>query len=271
MVSSRFYHIVFTYKTHPIIKGFSMKKLLAVSLVLFFASASQPQVSPAVAANMRFAFEEIGSAFTKKTGCKVTPVYGSSGKLVTQIKTGAPYDLFISADVAFTDSVVASKLAEGTPKIYAYGKLVLWTTKNFELSKGISVLADTAIKIVALGDLKLTVYGPAAKKLLENSNLWTKVEPKAVYGENITKTAQFIAGGSADIGFTAKSIVLSDEMKGKGRWIEIDSGKYDPMPQAAVILKHGESGNTKATHALFDFLYSKEAQDIMLRYGYKIP
>jgi molybdate transport system substrate-binding protein len=247
-----------------------MKKLLAASFVLFFAFASQAQVSPAVAANMRFAFEDIRNAFTKKTGYTVTPIYGSSGKLVTQIKTSAPYDMFISADVAYSDSVVAAKLGEGTPKIYAYGKLVLWTTKNLDLSKGISVLADTAVKTVAFGDLKLTVYGPAAKKLLENSNLWTKVEPKAVYGENITKTAQFIASGAADIGFSAKSLVLSNEMKGKGKWIDIDSTMYDPMPQAAVILTYGEKNNAKIIHALFDFLYSKESHEILLRYGYGV-
>ncbi len=229
------------------------------------------QVSPAVAANMKFAFEEIKDAFTKKTGYTVTPVYGASGKLVTQIRTGAPFDLFISADIAFADSVVASKLNANMPKIYADGKLVLWTLKPLDLSKGMAILADSQVKTIALGDLKATVYGPAAKKLLEKSNIWSKVESKVVYGESITKVAQFIVTGSADIGFSAKSIALSDEMKGKGKWIDIDSTLYDPLPQAAIILQYGEKYNSKISNALYEFIFSKDAQVILSRYGYKIP
>jgi len=248
-----------------------MKRFFAALFVTVFCCASQAQVSPAVAANMKFAFEEIKDAFVKKTGYTVTPVYGASGKLVTQIRTGAPFDLFISADVAFADSVVVSKLNATPPKIYAYGKLVLWTLKPIDLQKEIKLLADSSIKTIALGDLKQTVYGPAAKKLLENAGLWKSIESKVVYGESITKVAQFIASGSADIGFSAKSLVLADEMKGKGTWVEIDSSQYDPLPQAALILQYGEKNNKKISAELYEYLYSKEAQDVLTRYGYKLP
>jgi molybdate transport system substrate-binding protein len=248
-----------------------MKKVYVLSILLCFVISSFSQVSPAVAANMKFAFEEIKDAFTKKTGYTVTPVYGASGKIVTQIRTGAPFDIFISADIAFADSVVVSKLNANKPKIYAYGKLVLWTLKPLDLSKGVSILADSQVKTIALGDLKATVYGPAAKKLLEKSNIWAQVESKVVYGESITKVAQFIATGSADIGFSAKSLVLSDELKGKGTWVDIDSTQYDPLPQAAIVLQYGEKNNQKIANELYSFLYSKEAQTILIRYGYKIP
>lgn len=248
-----------------------MKKIYVFSMLFCFVISSFSQVSPAVAANMKFAFEEIKDAFTKKTGYTVTPIYGASGKLVTQIRTGAPFDLFISADIAFADSVVVSKLSANKPKIYAYGKLVLWTVKPLDLSKGLSILADSQVKTIALGDLKATVYGPAAKKVLEKSNTWSQVESKVVYGESITKVAQFIATGAADIGFSAKSLVLSDELKGKCMWVDIDSTQYDPLPQAAIVLQYGEKNNSKIANELYSFLYSKEAQTILLRYGYKIP
>jgi len=248
-----------------------MKKIFVISILLCSLMSSYAQVSPAVAANMKYAFEEIKDAFTKKTGYTVTPVYGASGKLVTQIRTGAPFDIFISADLAFADSVVASRLNANAPKIYAYGKLVLWTLKPLDLTRNISILADNQVKTIALGDLKATVYGPAAKKILEKAAIWPKVESKVVYGESITKVAQFIATGSADIGFSAKSLVLSDELKGKGTWVDIDSTLYDPLPQAAILLQYGEKNNSKIANELYNFLYGKDAQTILIRYGYTIP
>lgn len=248
-----------------------MKTVYVFSTLFGFVISSFSQVSPAVAANMKFAFEEIKTVFTKNTGYTVTPIYGASGKLVTQIRTGAPFDIFISADIAFADSVVVSKLNANKPKIYAYGKLVLWTLKPMNLSKGLSILADSQVKTIALGDLRATVYGPASKKFLEKANIWSQIESKVVYGESITKVAQFIATGSADIGFSAKALVLSDELKGKGTWVDIDSTLYDPLPQAAIILQYGEKNNSKIANELYNFLYSKEAQTILLRYGYKVP
>lgn len=249
-----------------------MKKVnLLLMFIFFYVISAYSQVSPAVAANMKVAFEEIKNAFTKKSGYTVTPIYGASGKLVNQIRNGAPYDIFISADIDFADSIVVSKLNANMPKIYAYGKLVLWTLKPLDISKGLSVLADSQVKAIAIGDLKATVYGPSAKKLLEKSNIWPKVKSKVVYGESVTKVAQFIATGSADIGFAAKSLVLSDELRGKGTWVDIDSSQYDPLPQAAILLQHGQKTDSKIANELYDFLYSKDAQTILIRYGYKIP
>jgi molybdate transport system substrate-binding protein len=242
--------------------------LLIITFVVFSSSA---QISPAVAANMKFAFEEISELFTSKTGIKVTPVYGSSGKLVTQIRNGAPFDFFVSADVSFAESLCGSKLAIGKPKVYAYGELVLWSMRPLDPSKEIALFSDTTIQSIALGDLNLTAYGPAAKKYLEKKNLWSKIEKKIVFGENIGKTAQFIASRAADIGFCAKSIVLSNEMKGKGSWVEIDSTLYDPLPQAAVMLEYGEINNKAVAHKLLDFLYSNEAKVVLVKYGYKVP
>ncbi|NLL15388.1 MAG: molybdate ABC transporter substrate-binding protein [Fibrobacter sp.] len=247
-------------------------KVLFVMLILAAASIrSVAQIKAAVAANMKFAFEDIKTAFSKKTGYEVISVYGSSGRLVSQIRNGAPFDLFISADTGFIDSICVSGLNAGKPEIYAFGKLVLWTVKSMDLSRGVSLLADSSIRTVAFGDMKLTVYGPAARDCLKKVDLWDNVKDKAVYASNISHVAQFIVNGSADIGFCAKSIVLSKEMNGRGKWIEIDSTMYNSLPQSAVILKHGEKNHSEITHALFDFLYSDDSRDILTSYGYKVP
>jgi molybdate transport system substrate-binding protein len=248
-----------------------MKKQHVLLIVGMIICPVQAQITPAVAANLKYAFEEIAHAFTESTSITVAPVYGSSGKLVTQIRNGAPFDIFIAADVGFADSVCASKLCIDKPEIYAYGKLVLWTIKPFDISADATILVDSRIQSIAVGDLKLTVYGPAAKNFLENKNLWSKIEPKIIYGDNIAAVAQFVASGAADIGFIAKSIVLSDEMKGKGTWVEIDPAGYNPLPQAAVILAYGEKYNSKAVRLLYRFIYSKESRDILLRFGYTVP
>lgn len=248
-----------------------MRIIYAFVTLAIITHCTLGQISPAIAANMKCAFSEISELFTSKTGIKVTPVYGSSGKLVTQIRNGAPFDFFVSADIGFADSICASKLVVGTPKIYAYGKLVLWTMKSLDLSRGASILSEATIKSIALGDLNLTVYGPAAKNYLEKQNLWSNLKNKIVYGENIGKTAQFIASGAADIGFCAKSIVLSDEMKGKGFWVEIDSTQYNALPQAAVMLAYGENNNKTSAHKFLDFLYSIDAKPILIKYGYNVP
>jgi molybdate transport system substrate-binding protein len=248
-----------------------MKKYFLLFFVTIMVFPAKAQLTPAVAANMKYAFEEIASAFGRSTGITVTPVYGSSGKLVTQIRNGAPFDLFISADVGFADSVCVSNLCCGKPAIYAYGKLVLWTTKPIDISAGAAILIDSSIQSIAVGDLKLTTYGPAARRLLEKENLWSSIEAKIIYGENVAMVAQFIASGAVDVGFTAKSMVLSDEMRGKGTWIEMDSATYDPLPQAAVMLSYGEINNGMATGELYKYLFGQEARRILVRYGYTVP
>jgi molybdate transport system substrate-binding protein len=248
-----------------------MRLLLVIWIFAALPMQSAAQIKAAVAANMKFAFEEIKTAFSKKTGYNVVAVYGSSGRFVSQIKNGAPFDLFISADTGFADNICASGLNAGKPKIYAFGKLVLWTVKPCDLSRGVSLLADSAIRTVALGDMKLTVYGPAARDYLKRVHLWDCVKNKAVYGSSITHAAQYIVNGSADIGFCAKSIVLSKEMNGRGKWVEIDSTMYNPLPQSAVILRHGEQNHSEISQALFDYLYSGDSRDILTDYGFKVP
>ncbi len=243
------------------------KLFLFLILVLLFTA--QAQISPAVAANMKFTFEEIIDSFSKHTGFKVTPVYGSSGKLITQIKNGAPYDLFISADIAFTDSIVSFGLNYNEPRIYAFGKIVLWTIYDFDLSKGITILTENRIKAIAIGDIKQTAYGPATKKILQRFGIWKNIESKLVFAESITKVTQFIVSGSTDIGFSAKSMVLSGQMRNKGKWIEIDSTLYDPLPHTVVILKYGK--DNPATEKLYDYILSKTTQNILKRYGYGLP
>ena len=240
-------------------------------LALYGTVASAAPLTVAVAANVKYAFDELAAEFNKETGIEVLGVSGSAGKITSQVKSGAPYDVFISADTEFPEALYKEGLAVSKPKVYAYGVLVLWTVKDFDLGKGLSLLADTKIQKIAVANPKLAPYGRAAMQALESAKLNAAVEQKLVYGESITQTTQFVDSGAADVGFIAKSIVLAPEMAGKGRWVEVPKGSYDPIAQAVVILKHGAETQADGAHKFADFLFTHKARAIFEKYGYLLP
>jgi molybdate transport system substrate-binding protein len=229
------------------------------------------QITAAVAANVQFAMEDLKADFKKATGIDVKAVYGSSGKFVAQIKNGAPFDVFVSADMDFPDSLSKWGYAAAKAKPYAYGKLVLWTLKDYDLEKGLDLLADSALAKIALADPKRAPYGREALKALQKSGVYAKVQSKLVYGESISQISQYILTGNVDIGFSAKSVVLAGEIKGKGKWKEVDSTLYDKIAQGAVVCKYGLENNPDLSARFLAYLYSKPAREIFTRYGYVLP
>ena len=245
--------------------------LLSVVFLLrmLYATAQENKVTVAVAANMQYAANKLKEKFEQETGITIEIILGSSGKLTQQIMEGAPYDIFISADTKYPSELYKNKFTSDTPRVYAKGLLVLWTNKEgIDPSKDLTVLLSGSVKKIAVANPQTAPYGVAAEEILKHYNLYEKVKSKLVFGESISQTNQFIISQSADIGFTAKSVVLSDEMKGKGKWIDIDSKSYSPIAQAAVILKHGVETNKTLSEKFYNYLYSKTAKDIFRQFGY---
>jgi molybdate transport system substrate-binding protein len=248
-----------------------MRCAMLVILALCCAGPTSGQLTVAAAANTQFAMEELRASFAAATGTEVKAIYGASGKLTTQIKNGAPFDVFVSADMSYPDSLRKWGYAVAAPRVYAYGVLVLWTLSELDLSKGLSVLGDPSVHKIALGDLKTTVYGPAAVAAMKKADVYDAVRSKFVFGESVSQVAQYIASRSADIGFNAKSVVLANEMKGKGTWVEVDRTLYEPLAQGVVICRYGQDNNPKLSSAFYDFLFSDKARDILTKYGYELP
>jgi molybdate transport system substrate-binding protein len=233
-----------------------------------FTNAQQQKITVAVAANMQYAFNDLKNEFEKSTNIQVDVVVGASGNLTQQIMQGAPFDVFVSADTAYAQTLFKKQFAGGKPKVYARGVLVLWTTKpGLKAEANLQFLLSSKIKSIAIANPKIAPYGTAAEAVLKKYNLLEKISGKLVYGESITQASQFIATQNADVGFTAKAIVLSNEMKNKGSWIELNLNDYPSLLQSAVLLKYGMKKNPSAKR-FYDFLFSKQAKAIYKKYGY---
>ena len=243
-----------------------MKKLLLLLCLVLPIGLHAQALRVAVAANAQFVMEEIRTAFQKKTGITVESIVNSSGKLTTQIQQGAPYDVFLSADMAYPTTLHEQGLTTASPVVYAYGSLVLWTLGEFPLSTDLKGLLNENIRHVAIANPSTAPYGEAAVSLLKYTKLLEKVQPKVVYGESIAQVNQYVLTGSAEVGFTAKSVVLDPSLKGKGHWIDLPAKGYSPIAQGVVILKR--TSQLKAAEQFTTFLGSPAARRILQQFGY---
>ena len=247
-------------------------KFLIPLLLVIVGGCSKPsdKIIIATAANVQYVMQDIKKEFEKESGKQIEIVVSSSGKLTTQIREGAPFDVFVSADTKYPEEIFSQGGSEGKPKVYAMGKLVLWAKDIPKPELSLELLSVDQVKKIAIPNPKMAPYGEAAIQVLEKQKDFEKLKKKLVYGESISQTAQYISSGSAEIGFNALSIVLSPEMKDKGNWIEVDSSLYKPIAQAAVLLRHSEDSPKKeGSKQFYDFLYSKKGREIFQKYGYK--
>ena len=233
--------------------------------------AMAEEITVAAAANLQFTLEEIKTAFEQKTGDHIKIIIGSSGKLTAQIENGAPFDIFMSADMDYPKRLYQDGVTVTEPKIYAYGVLVLWTFNNIDLSQGVAGLADAQVKKIAIASPQTAPYGRQAVNAMKYFHLYPSIESKLVYGENIAQVNQFVTTKAADVGLSAKSVVLADHMKGQGEWIDVDPQAYQPIAQGIVILKYAEKEHLKSAQEFFDFLFSDQSQRIFEKYGYQLP
>lgn len=238
-----------------------------LSCFLFSCSGSKTEkITIATAANMQFAMKALSEDFTKKTGIHCELVFSSSGKLTAQIIEGAPYDLFVAANMKYPEAVYKSGLSTEKPKIYASGKIVLWSMTT-GLNPSINVLKSDSVRYIALANPKTAPYGLAALEVLQHYDIEEKLKDKLVFGESIAQTNQFITSNAAGLGFTAMSVVLSPQMKNKGQWIEIPDQLYKPIEQGVVVIKNE---NLKNSQLFYNYLFSEEARKLLEEYGYLV-
>jgi molybdate transport system substrate-binding protein len=241
-------------------------------MALFFLLAGAgpalaDEVMVAVAANFTDATREIVPRFEAASGHTVKVSFGSSGKLYAQIRNGAPFQLFLSADADRPERLEADGLGvAGTRFTYARGRLALWSAAPGRVDAEGAVLRSGDFARVAIANPRTAPYGLAAEQVMERLGVLEAVRPKLVRGDSIAQTFQFIATGNAQIGFVALSQVKAlDAAKAGSSWT-VPQSLYEPIDQQAILIKGAE--RSEAAKAFLAFLKSDEARAVIEGFGY---
>ncbi|OIR07752.1 molybdate-binding periplasmic protein precursor [mine drainage metagenome] len=240
---------------------------------LLFATVIRPvaagEVNAAVAANFAVPMQQIVELFQKESGHTVKVSLGSSGKFYSQIKQGAPFDVFLSADEKNPKLLEEEGLTVPNSRfVYAFGKLVLWSAQPGYVDDKGAVLGKGSYKKLAYADPKLAPYGFAAKETLEGLGLWDRVQGKLVTGESIAQTYQFAATGNAELAFIALSQITKDGKVTGGSWWLVPAQMYSPIRQSAVLLSSAK--DKAAAQDFLKFLKSEKAVAIIRSFGYDL-
>jgi molybdate transport system substrate-binding protein len=240
-------------------------------LVLSLAAiASAQDLKVAAASDLSAAMQKLGPAFTRQTGVQLKFSFGSSGNFFAEIRNGAPFDVFLSADRSYPETLEGTGKVDRGTTFYARGKLVVWVPNRFSLepsADNLKVLTSSNVSKIAIANPDHAPYGRAAVAAMVHFKVYDQVKPKLVLGENISQTAQFAQSGNADVGLIALSLALSDTMKKSGRYAVLAPDSYPALDQVAVVLR--SSQNKEAAHRFVEFLVSPAAQKILSEYGFE--
>jgi molybdate transport system substrate-binding protein len=254
--------------------GYLLKSGFALCAVLFACVVSaQPIGTVAAASDLKFAIEEIASQFEKKTGHKLRLIFGSSGNFYSQLLQGAPFHLFMSADESLVFKLADADLTIDRGKIYAQGRIGIMVPKGSPIKVDASLsglklaLQNNQIKRFAIANPAHAPYGMRAKEALEYVGLWSQIQPKLVYGENVSQAAQFATSGSAQGGIIAYSLALAPQVARLGEFALIPEHWHGPLVQRMVLMRNAPD----SAKTFYDYLSTPAAQAIMVRYGFTMP
>lgn len=246
-------------------------KQIKILIAVFFLSVSHvfgQNLKVAVAANLQGVIKALQSDFKSKTGITIEPIVGSSGNLSAQIKNGAPYDVFLSADMTFPDMLFKEGFGTKKPVAYAQGSLIICSSQDIGFENWERVLLTERIKKIAIANPAIAPYGKAANEALKSKGILDDVKNKVVTGESITQINTYITTGVADVGFTTLALVKDPANKSRLFWKIIDPKLYAPIEQGILILKNG-AGNQEA-EKFYQYVLSTAAKVIFERFGYKV-
>ncbi len=246
--------------------------LLLVVLLLANCGLVSAQITVAAAADLGPVLSKITDAYRRDSGRTVRISLGSSGNLTEQIRNGAPFDVFLSADEDYPKQLIDAGFAERDSLYrYAVGKLVMWVpaSSKLDLNHGIEVLLDRSVKKVAIANPQHAPYGRAAVAALKHFGLYDKVESRLVLGENVSQAAQFVESGNAQAGLIALSHALEPGFKNKGRYWIVPDGAYPPLDQGAVIVTRSQHKQEAAE--FITYLKAQKARLLLQQYGFSVP
>jgi molybdate transport system substrate-binding protein len=245
----------------------SIKILLAASLFLYSPAFSQ-NLKVAVAANLQAVIKILKSDFKSKTGITIEPIVGSSGHLTSQVKNGAPYDVFLSADMIFPEVLFKEGFSIKRPVVYAQGSLIICSSQDIGFENWERVLLTERIKKIAIANPAIAPYGKAAEEALKKKGILGNIKSKVVHGESISQINTYITTGVVEVGFTTLALVKDPANKNTLYWKVIDPKSYSPIEQGMVILKHGAAN--PAAQKFYQYIQSPAAKAIFIKFGYHV-
>lgn len=252
-------------------KNYNSKPFKIVFMAIFIIvhlPAFAQNVRVAAAANLQSVIEVLQSDFKQKTGISIEPIVGSSGKLVAQISNGAPFDVFLSADMSFPETLYKGGFATKQPVVYASGSLVICSSQNIGFENWERLLLTARVKKIAIANPAIAPYGKAAEEVLKYKGILDEVKSKTVYGESISQVNTYITTGVADVGFTTQSLVKDIGAKTALYYKVIAPKYYKPILQGMVLLKHG--ARNPDAEKFYWYILSPAAKSIFASYGYRM-
>src|ERR1035437_252844 len=246
--------------------------LLAMLCLLAHAAAQTP-LRVAAAADLEPVLPPILEQFQKSTGIHAEATYQASAALTAQIQNGAPFDVFLSADLGYPKRLIDAGLADAagsadssTPITYAKGTLVLWARKDSHLpSPSLDLLRNPNLKRLAIANPDRAPYGRAAVAALNNLNLYDALKPRFATAENISQAAQFVDSGNADAGLISLTSALTPRLAADGAYFVIPRDLYPPIEQGAVIIS--SATERVAAYKLLDYLLTPPVQAQLAKGG----
>lgn len=231
---------------------------IVASLLVTVALAAMPAtdalaqpLAVAAASDLQAVLPALATRFERETTIPIRLTFGSSGNFFSQIENGAPFDLFLSADIDYPRTLVEKGRAErGSLYTYALGQLVLWS-RDRDVARGLPLLADATVSRVAIANPAHAPYGRAAMAALKSTGLLAAVQAKLVLGENVSQAAQFVQSGNAQAGLIPLALALSPALS-RGRHAVVPPDLYPPIVQAAVIISR--SANRAGAARFLEFL-----------------
>ncbi len=263
------------YQRRHVIRGIlSASTLGAMSLAGARAAISAPERPiVAAAASLRFALSEAADVFARATGKSIRLSFSSSGNLTRQIRQGAPFAMFLSADEDYVTALSHEKFTVDEGALYALGRLALFVptgspvSVDAQLSGMKKALQRGEIHRFAIANPDHAPYGRAARDVLLHAGLWNEIQPRLVLGENVSQAAQFAVSGSCEGALIAQSLVMAPGISGRGMFKTIPAGWHKPLRQRMVLLPR--AGET--ARAFYAFLQSEATKEIFARHGFKSP
>lgn len=256
-------------------RSFAMRLLAILPLLVLCLNPAAAQNAPTVAAaaDLQFVLTELANQFVNETGKAVKLIFGSSGNFHRQIREGAPFELYLSADESYIHDLAKEGLTMDEGRLYAVGRIVLIVPPGSPLIADGS-LKDLAAKLEAGKVKKFAIanpehapYGRAARAALKSAGLWEGIEDKLVLGENVSQAAQYATAGSAAGGIIAYSLALSPKLSALGQFALIPAEWHEPLRQRMVLTK--KAGDT--AKAFYAYIQSPAARGVFKKYGFMLP